>query len=50
MPELGPELGLLVEGVFSQGAWCGGVVLVACDSEKYGVVLIYSEVLLSSCS
>ena len=50
MPELGPELGLLVEGVFSQGAWCGGVVLVACDSEKYGVALIYSEVLLSSCS
>ena len=46
MPELGPELGFLVEGVFSQGAWCGGVVLVAGDLEKFGVALIYSRVLI----
>ena len=44
MPELGPELGLLREGVISQGAWCGGVVLVAGDLEKFGVALIYSRV------
>ena len=44
LPELGPELGHLVEGVISQRAWSGGVVLAAGDSEKFGVTLIFSKV------
>ncbi len=44
MPELGPELGHLVEGVISQRAWSGGLVPAAGDSKKFGVALIFSKV------
>ena len=44
LPELGPELEHLVEGMISQRAWSGGVVLAVGDSVEFGVVVIISKV------
>ena len=44
LPELGPVLEHLVEGVISQRAWSGGVELAIDDLVVVGVGMIFSKV------